>query len=88
MASRKGQMMKWVKFDSYGNEQVWYSDDEVEKLKAENERLKSCLQEIKKIAERQLLVTNVRTYQMVYYADFSEYRNEILQKITEAESEG
>lgn len=45
------------------------------------------LQEIKKIAERQLLVTNVRTYQMVYYADFSEYRNEILGKITKAEEE-
>lgn len=48
---------------------------------------KQTLQEIKGIAERQLLVTNVRTYQMVYYADFSEYRNEILQKITKAEEE-
>lgn len=32
--------MKWVKYDCNGDEQVWYSDDEVEKLKAENERLK------------------------------------------------
>lgn len=70
-------------------------------LKAENEKLieglgvankyvnkyHQTLQEIKKIAERQLLVTNIRTYQMVYYADFSEYRNEILQKITKAGEE-
>ena len=56
-------------------------------VERENCKLKQTLQEIKEIAERQLLVTNVRTYQMVYYADFSEYRNEILQKITKAESE-
>lgn len=53
----------------------------------EYNKYRQTLQEIKKIAERQLLVTNVRTYQMVYYSDFSEYRNEILQKITKAEEE-
>lgn len=51
------------------------------------DKLKQTLQEIRTIAERQLLVTNVRTYQMVYYADFSEYRNEILDIIKKAESE-
>lgn len=57
------------------------------RITAENSRLENCLQEIKKIAERQLLVTNVRTYQMVYYADFSQYRNEILNLITKTEEE-
>lgn len=49
----------------------------------ENDKLKQALQEIRDIAERQLLITNVRTYQMVYYADFYQYRNEILTKINE-----
>lgn len=31
--------MKWIKYDCNGDEQVWYSDDEVEKLKAENKQL-------------------------------------------------
>lgn len=42
--------MKWVRFDRYGNEQTWYSDDEVEKLKAENEELQVKI----KVLEEQL----------------------------------
>lgn len=75
--------------------------NKIDELKAENEALieglgvankyvnkyHKTLQEIKKLAERQLLVTNVRTYQMVYYADFSQYRNEILDLITKVEEE-
>ena len=56
-------------------------------LLEQKRRLEKYLQKIKTIAERQLLVTNVGTYQMVYYADFSEYRNEILDLINKAEEE-
>lgn len=88
---RLKEEVKEVKKYQYEQE---YLDKEIEEMQKALKTLAEglnkrqiLLQEIKKIAERQLLVTNVRTYQMVYYADFSEYRNEILQKITKAEEE-
>lgn len=36
--------MKWVKQDIYGNEQVWYSENEIQ-------RYKNVLTEIKKLKE-------------------------------------
>lgn len=36
--------MKWIKQDIYGNEQVWYSEDELQ-------RYKNILIEIKKLKE-------------------------------------
>lgn len=58
---------------------ITFNSEYIDKLK----KYRQALQEIRDIAERQLLITNVRTYQMVYYADFFQYRNEILAKINE-----
>lgn len=82
----ENERLKEIKDDFFNQAEI--SHQAVQDKNKIIEKLETVMQEIKAYAERQLLVTNVRTNQMVYYADFSEYRNEILQKITKAESEG
>ena len=46
-------------------------------LYEENVKYKEALEKVRKFLENNLLVKNVGDYQMIYYSDFSEFKNDM-----------